>query len=185
VDDTAVLDENGLRWGWDEKCSGTDIEASALYEVSDWLKRNENTPSERRRMFMEEILNRMVSSVKNGMLNADDGSRTIHEAAAILGLHLAEALPMATVVISGMRLTATANDLAGALREFGDIDVAAVAPGSKGFGIVRFRRPKSVDRAMRRYNTGEIIIQDVAVQMKVLMSTSLVDSRAPDIPDNT
>lgn len=178
-DSSTNLDETELRWNCDKNCSGIDIEATALYEVCDWVKRNEAAPPERRRAFMEDLLNKMVASVKNGILNADDGSRTIHEAAAILGLNMAEALPMTTLIISGMRKTARVEDLTRALREFGDVDVAAVASGFRGFGIVRFRRPKSVERAMRRYNTGEIVIQDVAVQMKILKANGVIDSRAP------
>jgi hypothetical protein len=181
IDDVAVIDESELWWGCERPCSGVDIEASALFEVCDWLKRNEAAPPERRRSFMQEILNKMVTSVKNGVLNADDGSRTIHEAAAILGLHLEEALPVTTIILSGMRKTITADEMSRAIREFGDVDVAAVASGLHGFGIVRFRRQKSVERVMRRYKTGEIVIQDVAVQMKVLMANGIFDSRAPEI----
>jgi hypothetical protein len=181
IDDVAVIDESELWWGCSRPCSGVDIEASALFEVCDWLKRNESAPAERRRLFMQEILNKMVTSVKNGVLNADDGSRTIHEAAAVLGLHLAEPLPVTTVILSGMRKTVTADEMSRSIREFGDVDVSAVASGLRGFGIVRFRRQKSVERVMRRYKTGEIVIQDVAVQMKVLMATGMVDSRAPEI----
>ena len=84
---------------------------------------------------------------------------------------------MTTVIISGMRKTTTADDMKKALKEFGDIDVAAVASGRRGFGIVRFRRSSSVDRALRRYRSGEIVILDVSIQMKVLMPSGAVDSR--------
>lgn len=35
-------------------------------------------------------------------------------------------------------------------------------------GLVRFKTPKSVDRAMRKFLIEEIVVQDVAVQVKVL-----------------
>jgi len=166
-----------LMWGCQGAPTGEEIEASALCEVSDWLKRNETSPVERKRAFMQDLLNKMVASVRYGVLGADDASRTIHESAALLGLQIANELPMTTVIISGMRKTVQAAELIKAMREFGDIDTAAVAPGLKGFGIVRFRHPKSVERAMRRYRNSEIVVQDVAVQMKVLMPSGEVQSR--------
>jgi hypothetical protein len=177
-DEDAQPDENELLWGCDGNPSGTEVEASALVEVSDWLKRNDSSPVDQRRAFMQEMLNKMVASVRCGVLEADDASRTIHEAAALLGLQLANDLPMTTVVISGMRKTVEASEVVEALREFGDIDNAAVASGKRGFGIVRFRHPKSVERAMQRYRNAEIVVQDVAVQMKVLMPSGEVLSRA-------
>lgn len=176
-EETAKLDPADLMWGCQGAPTGEEIEASALCEVSDWLKRNETSPVERKRAFMQDLLNKMVASVRYGVLGADDASRTIHESAALLGLQIANELPMTTVIISGMRKTVQAAELIKAMREFGDIDTAAVAPGLKGFGIVRFRHPKSVERAMRRYRTTEIVVQDVAVQMKVLMPSGEVQSR--------
>jgi len=176
-DEEANVETQELLWGCNPNPMGEEIEASALFEVSDWLKRNESAVAEKKRAFMQEILNRMVRSVRFGVLLAEDASRTIHESAAILGLPLSEDLPMTTVIISGMRKTTTADDMKKALKEFGDIDVAAVASGRRGFGIVRFRRNKSVDRALRRYRSGEIVILDVSIQMKVLMPSGAVDSR--------
>jgi hypothetical protein len=173
----ANVEMQELLWGCDPDPTGTEIEASALFEVCDWLKRNESASGERKRAFMQEMLNKMVTSVRYGVLRADDASRTIHEAAAILGLKLQEELPMTTVIISGMRKTATAENMCKALKEFGEIDVAAVASGRRGFGIVRFRRIKSVDRALRRYKSGEIVILDVSIQMQVLMPSGALESR--------
>jgi hypothetical protein len=177
-DEDAEMDPRELLWGCHGSPSGTEVEASALVEVTDWLKRHEDAPVDRKRAFMQEMLNKMVASVRFGILEADDASRTIHESAALLGLQLANELPMTTVIISGMRKTVEASELVKALQEFGDIDNAAVASGRRGFGIVRFRHPKSVERAMRRYRTAEIVIQDVAVQMKVLMPSGEILSRA-------
>ena len=119
----------------------------------------------------------MVTSVRFGVVQAEDASRTIHESAALLELQLANELPMTTVIISGMRKTADASHMMSVLREFGDIDVAAVASRQKGFGIIRFRNPKSVERVMRRYRSGEIVIQEVAVQVKALMPSGNVVGR--------
>jgi hypothetical protein len=118
-----------------------------------------------------------VSSVRFGVIEANDASLTIHESAALLGLQLANELPMTTVIISGMRKTVSSSHIVKALREFGEIDVAAVASGQRGFGIARFRNPKSATLAIRRYRSGEIVVQDVAVQMQVLTPSGAVEGR--------
>jgi len=117
---------------------------------------------------MQEMLNKMVSSVRHGVLGPDDASRAIHECAALLNLQLATDLPVTTVIITGMRKMVTAADVIEAFREFGEIDDAAVASNQRGFGLVRFKNQKSVDRAMRKFLIEEIVVQDVAVQVKVL-----------------
>lgn len=166
-----------VTWGCSGSPTGAEIEASALCEVNDWLKRHEGGTLEQKRSFMQDILNRMVTSVRLGVVNSEDASRTIHESAALLGLQLANELPMTTVIISGMRKTAAASHMISVLKEFGVIDVAAVASKQKGFGIVRFRHPRAVDRVMRRYRSSEIVIQDVAVQIKALMPSGDVQGR--------
>jgi hypothetical protein len=166
-----------VTWGCSGTPTGAEIEASALCEVNDWMKRHEGGTLEQKRSFMQDILNRMVTSVRLGVVNSEDASRTIHESAALLGLQLANELPMTTVIISGMRKTAAASHMISVLKEFGVIDVAAVASKQKGFGIVRFRHPRAVDRVMRRYRSSEIVIQDVAVQIKVLMPSGIVQGR--------
>ncbi len=45
--------------------------------------------------------------------------------------------------------------------------------------MVRYISAKSVDRALHEYRTGEIVVQDVAVQVKVLKSE--VGSGPPDL----
>ena len=166
-----------LSWGCSANATGAEIEACVLCEVNSWLKRKESATVDQKRAFMQDILNRMVSSVRCGVLPADDASRTIHESAALLGLQLAHQLPMTTIIISGMRKGSGASHMKVVLREFGDLDTVATASGQRGFGIVRYRNPKSVDRVMRRYRNGEIVIQDVAVQMKFLTPSGHVESR--------
>lgn len=177
-DDDTKSDPSELLWGCQGNPSGSEIEASALCEVCDWLKRNENEPEERKREFMQEILNKMVASVRHGALQADDAARTIHESAALLELELAHELPMTTVIVSGMRMSVEAKTIVSVLEEYGEIDTAAVASGERGFAILRFRHPKSVERAMRRYRNDEIVIEDVAIQIRVLTPSGEILSRA-------
>jgi hypothetical protein len=177
-DDEARADPADVYWGCQGKPSGAEVEASALCEVCDWLKRNGSESDDRKREFMQEILNKMVASVRHGVLDASDASRTIHESAALLELQLANELPMTTVIVSGMRMSIDASVIVGVLDQFGDIDTAAVASGERGFAIVRFRNSFSVEKALRQYRDDEIVIEDVAIQMKVLTPSGEILGRA-------
>ena len=83
---------------------------------------------------MQETLNRMVTSVRHGILGPDDASLSIHECAALLGLQLATEIPVVTLIITGMRKTVAAGDMVDAFAEFGDIADAAVSSNQRGFG---------------------------------------------------
>jgi hypothetical protein len=124
-----------------------------------------------RRMYLQRLLNRMVTSVRHGAIKPDDASRTIHECAAMLGLTLAHDLPQNSVIVTGMRKTEKKDMLHAAFRPFGEIAGAAVAPGERGFGLVRFKKPKTVLAVMAQYNRSEIVVSDVAVTVRVLKSS--------------
>jgi len=152
---------------------------------------------------MQTLLNKMVISVRQGYIDPVDASQTIHECAAMMNLDLVQMLPINTLVLSGMRKTATRDDIIRAFRRFGSIEAAAVAFNERGFGtrldrparraflvslflsraflittntclsfltlgFVRYKTTKSVDQAMIRFRTAEIVVQDVAVQVRVL-----------------
>ncbi len=87
-----------------------------------------------RKLFMQDILGKMVTSVRRELLAPDDASRTIHECAALLGLQLSSDIPETTLMVSGMRQRALRRDLLEAFEQYGDIDDAAVSSNSRGFG---------------------------------------------------
>jgi hypothetical protein len=87
-----------------------------------------------RRAFMQETLNKMVSSVRHGIIAPEEASRTIHGCAAMLGLQLAEDIPETTLIVTGMRKMVERGDVIEAFLEFGEIENAAVAPNARGFG---------------------------------------------------
>lgn len=124
---------------------------------------------------MQETLNRMVASVRHGVLGPSDASRAIHECAALLELQLAADIPVSTVVISGMRKNVTAQDIVNTFSEFGNVATAAVAPNERGFGILRFKNNESVDNAMKKFRKEEVVVQDVGVQLKVIKPGSMED----------
>lgn len=167
-EDESNTDMNELLWGASGKLVGTEIEASALCEVTDWMKRNTTPTDDERRHFMQDTLNKMVASVRHGVLGPEEASRSIHECAALLGLQLATEIPVTTIIVSGMRKTVTAADMIDVFSEFGEIADAAVASNQRGFGILRFKTNHSVDLAIKRFQEEEIVVQDVAVQMRVL-----------------
>merc|ERR1712025_1295671 len=68
-------------WGGDENITDAEIEASALGNIMDWLKRNEKASPREKREIMQDTLNRMTCSVRYGVLGPNDAARTIHECA--------------------------------------------------------------------------------------------------------
>mmetsp|Transcript_21952 Transcript_21952/g.61125 ORF Transcript_21952/g.61125 Transcript_21952/m.61125 type:complete len:135 (-) Transcript_21952:180-584(-) len=132
---------------------------------------------------MQGTLNKMVASVRHGVLGPDDASRAIHECAAILGLQLATDIPVTTLIVTGMRKTATADIMTRTFQQFGEIYEAAVASNGKGCGLIRFKNSKSADLAMQRFRSGEIVVQDVSVQLIILKPGGFSDSRKPPSGD--
>jgi RNA recognition motif. (a.k.a. RRM, RBD, or RNP domain) len=131
---------------------------------------------------MQETLNRMVASVRHGVLGPSDASRTIHECAALLGLQLAVEIPVTTLIISGMRKNVTAQDIINTFSEFGNVSIAAVAPTERGFGILRFKNIASVDAAMKKFRKEEVVVQDVGVQLKVIRPGMVEDDASNGVP---
>ena len=117
---------------------------------------------------MQEQLNKMTASVLHKVIGPDDATRTIHECAVLLGLKLASELTVTTILISGMRKKAIEADIRRTFSVFGDVAVAAVAPNERGFGILRFKSNNAVNRAMGKFRTEEIVVEDVAVQLIVI-----------------
>lgn len=87
---------------------------------------------------MQDTLNKMVASVRHGVIAPEHGSRAIHECAAILGLQLAEDFPEDTLIVTGMRKTVKRNNVIDAFDEFGEIEGAAVSANNRGFGTLCF-----------------------------------------------
>lgn len=115
---------------------------------------------------MIETLNKMVVSVRKGYVGPADASRTIHESGALLGVLLAAEMPSTTIVVSGMRENATAQDITTTFNAFGQVATAAVSPNQRGFGILRFSKEDAVETAMEQYRTSEVFVQDKAVELK-------------------
>lgn len=148
------------------------IESNALCETNDWLRKHDHSTIEERNLFFQGILNKMVITVRRGMISPSDGTRAIHCCATMLGLQLEKEQPNCVLLVHGMRKT---NDLSigrsylvDTFKSFGDIEGAAIAPNNRGFGFVRFVSPKSVYRALERFRISEIEVQDVSVMIKSL-----------------
>lgn len=161
-------DDTILPWGSEDSGS---IEASCLFETYDWLKRNEKSPLATRYEFFQEVINGVVMTVLFGFLHPLEAAQLAHGVATVIGLPLLKDFHLRTLVITGMRKT---NDVArgqhvilAAFERFGPIEQAAIAAG-RGFGFVRFAKPKSVQRALEKYRVAEIEIQDVSVSIKTL-----------------
>jgi hypothetical protein len=174
IDDDETTIASEYYWGSEEDISPLEIEASAVAFIMDWLKRNNKASGRDKREILQDPLNKMTASVRHGILGPEDASRTIHECAELLGLQLAVEIPQSTIIISGMRKKAQEEDVREAFAVFGDISAAAVAPSNRGYGILRFTSDSAVDRAMRKFRNGEILVEDVAVQLLLLKPGSNV-----------
>lgn len=161
-------DDGGISVVTSDMANSMEIEATVLCDINDWLKKKEGATPDEKREFMQETLNEMVSKVRRGIVSPEDASRTIHLSAAMLGLQLAESLPETTLIVTGMRKQVTKEHVIKAFREFGEIESAAVSSKQRGFGVVRYRSPKSVQNAMDRFRYGEIVVQDVGVMIRIL-----------------
>lgn len=148
--------------------TGAEIEANSLWEVSEWVRQNEGASDYKRREYMQKLLNKMVLCVRAGVVDPEDGSRSIHSCAALLGLQLAQEPPQTVLILTGMLKTTTDDDVQEAFAQFGPIEGAAVATGEKGFGVIRFRSPKSAVRAMEVFRTSEVVLNNVAIQLTPL-----------------
>ena len=154
---------------WGGAKDSMEIEASILCDTYEWMKRQERMNIDMKRAYMQDIMNKMVAAVRYNFIGPDDASRAIHGCAALLGMGLAEELPESTIIITGMPKTVTdKRTLISTFREFGDIEDAAMASKSRGFGLVRFRWTKSVNAVMQKHRHDEIVVQDVAVTVRVL-----------------
>jgi len=164
-------DVNKLFWGGNG--DSMEIEASVLCDTNDWLKRTKDQATlEDKRSFMQDTLNKMVASVRYNVIAPEMASRAIHGSAAMLELPLAADFPQTALIVTGMRKKVIKEDLCLAFREFGEIEGAAVAPNARGFGLVRYKTKKSVQNALRKFQTDEIVVQDVAINIKVLRATT-------------
>ena len=92
-----------------------------------------------RNAFFQQILNKMVYTVRQG-LNPSDGTSIIHSCAAMLGLQLENDLPNNVLLVTGLLKTKDTTQgrqyLIEAFEPFGDIESAAIASSNKGFGFV-------------------------------------------------
>jgi len=145
-----------------------EIEASVLCDTYDWLKRNDRSGYDSRRTCMQEIINKMVAGVRYNIIGPEDASRTIQGCATLLEFQLGEDLPETTIIITGMPKTIDIASLRSVFKEYGEIQDAAIASRSRGFGLVRYRWTKSAQRVMNKHRNDEIVVQDVAVTVRLL-----------------
>jgi len=165
-----IHDDDTIESSWFGSINSTEIETSVYCEVHDWLKSKDGAGLDERRYYMQQMLNKMVATVHQGVIEPQDASRTIHGSAAMLGLELAEAIPEKALLVTGMRKKVSKKDVSEAFKVFGEIESVAVTPNERGFGLVRYRNVESAQRALVRFRRSEIMVQDVAVMIKLLTS---------------
>jgi len=169
-------DDEGIDLKWGGAQDPESIEANCLCETYDWLRKNDHSTLDERNQFFQDILSRMIVTVRKNLMKPNEGTRTIHCCASLLGLRLEKDLPNNVLIVTGMRKTNNLSEgryyLMEAFKPFGTIEGAAIAPSNRGFGFVRFAHHKSVERALESFRVSEIEVQDVSVMIKALKSES-------------
>lgn len=118
-------------------CDGS-IEASYLYQMYDWAKKNENPTVDSKHDCLQDVVDRIALYVRFGVFDPIKGARLVQDCAVILGLQLLKEFSMTTLLILGMRkstlLEQGRKDILDAFNSFGEIDDAAISPNKRGFG---------------------------------------------------
>eukprot|EP00588_Corethron_pennatum_P023385 CAMPEP_0194331690 /NCGR_PEP_ID=MMETSP0171-20130528/56463_1 /TAXON_ID=218684 /ORGANISM="Corethron pennatum, Strain L29A3" /LENGTH=388 /DNA_ID=CAMNT_0039093253 /DNA_START=1180 /DNA_END=2346 /DNA_ORIENTATION=- len=148
------------------------LETDILCNTVDWLRQNENPLTEERQAYLQKILNLFVWHVRCQTLDPDCASDTVHRCAVLLGLQIAKKFPENTIIVTGTRKTCPRATFLHAFKKFGNIENGAVASGDRGFGVIRFKSSRSVQNVIDIYKKGEIVVQDVAVSIKILKQTT-------------
>ena len=151
------------------------IEATCYHETFVYVKQrgrdDENgEPGVSETAYVQDKLNYLVALVRHRALQAEDAARIIHGVGCLLPnlCRTVSEPPAATVLVYGMRRNVAVQSLCDAFVVFGAVKSCNVADGGKGFGFVRFVSHSGVDRAMRRFERDEILVDDVAVVVQPL-----------------
>ncbi|CAB9506929.1 expressed unknown protein [Seminavis robusta] len=154
----------------DERLTAAAMEATALYYVVDWLKRNESLKNlDEKATCLQQILDSLVPSVLHGILDPDAATRATYSGASLLEVNIGkmeESSFPAAIILTGIRKSATSDDIINALEEFGVINEVGVALKGYGFGMVRFTTKDGVNKVWEEYVCSEVVVQDVAANVR-------------------
>lgn len=110
----------------------------ATHGLFQWLKSLSFGQIQCRNEFFQSILDKMVATVRRGIICPNDGTTAIHSCATMLGLPLEKELPINTVIVTSLRKTNNLPDgrfhLVEAFKQFGNIESVAIASSNRGFG---------------------------------------------------
>jgi len=154
-----------------------ELEVTELCNTHEWKRKRPGASEEEKRNYLQVVLNHLVILVLQNLLPPEDASRTILGCASLLNLALYTELEKTTLIVTGLRKTAETKFVQESFEEFGEVAGVALARGFRGFGLVRFRSTKAVQRAKEKFNKEEIVVQDVGVMIKVLESETPVQDR--------
>merc|ERR1719203_726937 len=76
-----------------------DVEVTELCATNDWKKKRQGATVDEKRGHLQDVLNKMVLQVKQGILQPEDASRTVHGCAALLGLQLLKEVSKTTLIV--------------------------------------------------------------------------------------
>eukprot|EP00591_Stephanopyxis_turris_P002691 CAMPEP_0195519734 /NCGR_PEP_ID=MMETSP0794_2-20130614/15365_1 /TAXON_ID=515487 /ORGANISM="Stephanopyxis turris, Strain CCMP 815" /LENGTH=436 /DNA_ID=CAMNT_0040648937 /DNA_START=669 /DNA_END=1979 /DNA_ORIENTATION=+ len=153
---TAFSEDDDAGEGSEKSCSRTrdsmEVEADALWSTLTWLESVRDCPdcdkSYRKLDFMQQIINNVVSKVKEELISAAAAKYTIYSVAAVLQFETCSPLPQNTVVLFGLAKQTSRSDVREALEKYGEIKAVALARGNFGFGLCRFNSTSAVERTV-------------------------------------
>lgn len=131
------------------------------------------TSLDRRLDFMQAQIDAVFCLVRNDDIVPSQAARILLRVACVLGLEFARPIPTNTVLLTHLDGTATARDVSKALSTFGEVVVAAVAPG--GYGLGRFRDSTA---ALRVESDRESLLVKGQVPCVTVLSSSVASAAA-------
>jgi len=167
-----ILDGDKVETFCFESMGIIEIEANIYCEVYEWLKKEKGIGMDERRDFLQQRLNKMVATVRQGSIGPQDASKIIHGVAKMLGLKLVEDVPETALLVTDMRMKVSKRDVYEAFEEFGEIEDVAVSSNASGFGLVRYRSVEYAQHVLNHIRTKEIVVQDVSVKIQPLQSVN-------------
>jgi hypothetical protein len=117
-------------------------EANAVWQAYEWVGLNvEYAPrpdaQELALSFMQKQIDDIFLHIRNDKLSSDAASRILLSVGAVLGLKFANSIPMDTIILDGLPLDTTSEDLHQILCTYGQLECTAVVKDS-GFALCRF-----------------------------------------------
>jgi hypothetical protein len=138
------------------------IEANAVWQAYEWVGLNvEYAPrpdaQELALSFMQKEIDDIFLHIRNDKVSSDAASRILLSVGAVLGLKFANSIPMDTIILDGLPLDTTSDDLHQILCSYGQLECTAVVKDS-GFALCRFLDEDATTRVIEDAQKDRLVI---------------------------